>query len=167
MKNTCNVVVCSPKGFVITNAPMGESFGADSLSQNLSSSKDIWQWTLWVCRFLPTALKQVCPMIRAGLNTYATTWTTSLAKTVNIPKITILRCLRVSPGQAHSRTAKTLPTNHDQGQVWTRTQAYHCRENSDLGQSGFIPVATRVGDWAVECLDGTLSRVWSKTLKKL
>lgn len=48
--------VSSPKGSVITNTSMGESFGAENLSQNLSSLNDIWQLIVWASRSLPTAL---------------------------------------------------------------------------------------------------------------
>ena len=73
---------------------------------------------------------------------------------------------RVSPGQAHSRIAKTLPTNYDQGQVWTRTIANQSRENSPRS-IWICPGGNPMGHWALECLDGTLSRVWSKILRKL
>jgi len=65
---------------------------------------------------------------------------------------------RVSPGQAHSRIAKTLPTNYDQGQVWTRTIANQSRENSPRS-IWICPGGNPMGHWALECLDGTLSRV--------
>jgi hypothetical protein len=39
-------------------------------------------------------------------------------------------------------------------------------EKATQGKTGFVPVATRWGKRTVKCLDGTLSRVWSKTNKR-
>jgi hypothetical protein len=39
-------------------------------------------------------------------------------------------------------------------------------EKATQGKTGFVPVATRWGKRTIKCVDGTLSRVWSKTKKR-
>ncbi len=77
------------------------------------------------------------------------------AKPVNIPKITILLDNGYHPDKITTALQKIYP------QIMTKIRFELAAkptkaEKAALGKTGFVPVATRVGDRTLECLDGTL-----------
>jgi hypothetical protein len=73
------------------------------------ASKDIWQWTLWVCRFLPTARSSsvsddqgLIELLSHNLNYFR-------GLPVNIPKITILLDSGYHPDKLTAELQKLYP----------------------------------------------------------
>ena len=122
--------VSKPKDSAITNAPMGLN--------------DISRSIPWDYHFSRSALKPTSAMIKDWLNCWATISTTSLAKPVNIRKITILHRRRLSPGYHPQRPATELPASDDQDQISTRTQTHESRK-SGTGESGICPSCNKGG----------------------
>ena len=118
------------------------------------ASKDIWQWTLWVCRFLPTARSSsvsddqgLIELLSHNLNYFR-------GLPVNIPKITILLDSGYHPDKLTAELQKLYP------QIMTKVRFELApkptkAEKIAQGQSGFVPVATR---WVIERSNAWMER---------
>ena len=77
------------------------------------------------------------------------------AKPVNIAKITILLDNGYHPDKITLALQKIYPQSLTKIRFQLAPKPTKAQK-AVQGKTGFVVVATRVGNWAVECLDGTL-----------
>ncbi len=118
------------KDFVITNALTGESFGADNLCQNLSSSNGILQSIRWDCHFSHTVPKQMSATTKAGIEQLSHHLDYFRSKPVNIAKITIFLDHGYDPERIFESIRSPLAANHDEDSLAAGCEAHQSRKSS-------------------------------------